>query len=38
LSRLSVFLIIGNITTLFPTFPFAGFIVTLVGGAIYRKG
>jgi hypothetical protein len=33
-----IFLIIGNMTGFFPTFPFAGFIVTLIGGAIYRKG
>jgi hypothetical protein len=35
---IGVLLILGNVTRLFPTFPFAGFIVTLIGGAIYRKG
>jgi hypothetical protein len=31
---LGVGLLIGNITGLFPTFPFAGFIVMTVGGVI----
>ena len=31
-------LIIGNITRAFPTFPFAGFIVTLIGFGIQSKG
>jgi hypothetical protein len=35
---IGILLILGNITRLFPTFPFAGFIVTLIGGMIYRKG
>jgi hypothetical protein len=35
---IGILLILGNVTRLFPTFPFAGFIFTLIGGAIYRKG
>jgi hypothetical protein len=35
---IGILLILGNVTRLFPTFPFAGFIVTLIGGAIYRRG
>lgn len=31
-------LLIGNITRIFPTFPFAGFIVMFIGGAIWRAG
>jgi hypothetical protein len=31
-------LMAGNITGLFPTFPYAGFILTLVGGLIAKSG
>jgi hypothetical protein len=31
-------LLLGNVTGLFPTFPFAGFIVMTVGGAIVSAG
>jgi hypothetical protein len=31
-------LLIGNVTGIFPTFPFAGFIVMGIGGAIFRAG
>ena len=31
-----VLLLIGNVTGLFPTFPFAGFIVMLIGGGISK--
>ena len=31
-------LCIGNMTGIFPTFPFAGFIVMGIGGAIFRAG
>jgi hypothetical protein len=35
---LGVLLLIGNVTGLFPTMPFAGFITMLLGGAIYGAG
>jgi len=31
-------LIIGNVTGKFRTFPFAGYITTVIGGAIMRAG
>jgi hypothetical protein len=31
---IGIFLFIGNITGLFPTFPFAGFIVMGIGGVL----
>jgi hypothetical protein len=35
---LGVGLFIGNITGLFPTLPFAGFIVMMVGSLLFRAG
>jgi hypothetical protein len=31
-------LLIGNVTGLFPTFPFTGFIVMTIGGALFAMG
>jgi uncharacterized membrane protein YkgB len=33
-----IVLLIGNLTGLFPTFPYAGFIVMFVGGLIAKSG
>ena len=33
-----VILIIGNMTGLFPTFPFAGYLTTVLGGLLFRLG
>jgi hypothetical protein len=35
---LGVILILGNITGMMPTFPFAGFLVTVVGGIVSSLG
>jgi hypothetical protein len=35
-SIVGVILVIGNLTGLFPTFPFAGFILMLIGGLIAK--
>ena len=35
---LGVILILGNITGIMPTFPFAGFLVTVVGSLVSRLG
>jgi len=29
---------VGNVSTLFPTFPLAGYLTMLVGGAIWKAG
>ena len=33
-----VFLFIGNVTRIFPTFPLAGWATILVGGIVMRAG
>jgi hypothetical protein len=33
-----VFLFLGNVIGFFPTFPLAGYLTILAGGAIYRAG
>jgi hypothetical protein len=35
---IGVGLFIGNVTRVFPTFPFAGFLVMTIGGLLWRSG
>lgn len=33
-----VFLWVGNVSRLFPTFPLAGYVTIVVGGIVFRAG
>lgn len=35
---LGLFLFIGNVTSIFPTFPLAGYLTVVIGGAMCRVG